>query len=74
MKTFRRHMFHHEGVTDLHKMREEAAAAARAGEPVLLHLHPYIEAYDGCPFNERQRTLELWDEGHEEFVPEGVVA
>lgn len=40
--TYRRQMFHHEGVTDLAVLRRDAARAARH-EPVLLHLHPYDE-------------------------------
>lgn len=40
-----RHLFHTQGVTDLAALR---SAAHRAGEPVVLHMHPYVEAFDGC--------------------------
>lgn len=44
----KRHLFHHEGVTDLAVMMRDAQAAADRGEDVTLHLHPYDEEWDGC--------------------------
>ena len=64
MTQFRRHLFHHEGVTDIRKMREDAQESARKGEPVLLHLHPYEEFYDGC--GPTQRRVQALHETFEE--------
>lgn len=55
---FRRQMFHHEGVTNLAKLRQDAQEAAQRGERVLLHLHPYEELFDGCgPTQSRVQAL-----------------
>lgn len=66
---FLRQMYHHDGVTNLAQLRQDAQEAARKGEPVLLHLHPYEELFDGCgPTLRRQRAL------HEEYVTKEVPA
>jgi hypothetical protein len=43
----KRHLFHHEGMTDLASMRK-AALTISSTEPVILHLHEYDEMHDGC--------------------------
>lgn len=54
----KRHMYHYEGMTDLAQLRRDAQ---RAGEPVLIHLHPYTEEFGGCAYlpSEQLRDHEL---------------
>lgn len=45
--TYSHHMYHAPGLTDLSKMRAEATRLAST-TPVIIHLHPYEDGFDGC--------------------------
>lgn len=53
------HYYHTQGLTDLGKLREEAIARAAKGDRVILHLHEYREAEDGC-WIDPDTLVDLW--------------
>lgn len=54
----KRHMYHTDGMTDLSKLRRDAAIAS-GREQVMLHVHPHTEA--PCGFDKDEH--ELYEQG-----------
>lgn len=64
-----RSMFHYDGMTDLGALRSHAARCAKEGERVVLHLHGYVDDWDGC-----EGLSRMWfDDGRHELFGFGGV-